>query len=456
MQRILLLLLFVGTALGLGYWLGQRNEAAPPSAALVSSKQIYVCPMHPHITQGHPDVCPICGMDLVATQQAAANAEHKIHVDTATQAKLGVRLASAEDAPLSQDIATYATLVADESAVQRITGNVAGVLTKLHVSRVGQRIARGQVIYEISSQEISNIQYDYLDIQQRAGPARQMAEERRAQNRKAIEDARDQDAPTREQVLLTTRQSEGQLLSILQPLERDRNRANLRLKQIGFTDDMLSQLLQSGKVRNTFAARAQRTCVVKEIMARPGMQIEHMTEILHCVDPEKAWLELVLYPDQLAWVAEGDAITVTFEDGTTVNTRLTGLSPIADNMTRTVRARLAIDLQRAPTLGEYAAVTIHASPRQVLSVPKSAVMRSGRGNIVMRAEEQGHFMPVKVMTGIESAERVAILQGLEPGDKVVVNGQFLLDAAASIADAGQRLQALPRQNGKAPSSQDGK
>lgn len=456
MQRNLLLLLFVGIALGLGYWLGQRSEDAPPSAVLASSKQVYVCPMHPHITQGHPDVCPICGMDLVATQQAATSAQHQIHVDTATQAKLGVRLATAEQAPLSQDIATYATLVPDESAVQRITANVDGVLTKLHVSRVGQRIARGEIIYEISSQEISNLQYDYLDIQQRAGPARQMAEERRTQNRKAIEDARDQDALTREQVLLSTRQSEGQLLSILQPLERDRNRVNLRLKQIGFTDAMLSQLVRTRKVHNTIAARAPRTCVVKEVMTRPGMQIEHMTEILHCVDPEKAWLELVLYPDQLAWVAEGDAITVTFEDGTTVNTRLTGLSPIADNLTRTVRARLAIDLKRAPTLGEYAAVTIHASPRQVLSVPKSAVMRSGRGNIVMRAEAQGHFMPVKVMTGIESAERVAILQGLEPGDQVVVNGQFLLDAAASIADAGQRLQASPRQDGKVPASPDGK
>lgn len=68
-------------------------------------------------------------------------------------------------------------------------------------------------------------------------------------------------------MLLTTRQSEGQLLSILQPLERDRNRVNSRLKQIGFTDAMLSQLVRSGKVGNTLAARAQRTCVVKEVMA---------------------------------------------------------------------------------------------------------------------------------------------------------------------------------------------
>ena len=448
MQRIVLSFLFLGIALGLGYWLGTRAIDATPPSAITPSKQVYVCPMHPHITQNHSSTCPICGMDLVASSQASAGGDNQIHVDTATQAKLGVRLASAERTTLTQDIATYATLVPDESAVQRITANIDGVLTKLHVNRVGQRIARGQVLYEISSQDALNLQYEYVDIQRRGAPAQKMAEDKREQNRKARAEARDQDAPTREQVENDTRQSDEQLQSILQPLQRDRSRVVLRLKQIGFTDTMFNKLANSGQALGIVQARAPRTCVVKEVMARPGMQIGRMTEILSCVDTTHAWLEVALYPDQLAWVREGDAATVEFEDGTTVKTRLTGLSPIADNMARTVRARLAIDLERAPTLGEYAAVTIHAAPRQVLAVPKGAVMRNGRGNIVMRALEKGHFMPVKVVTGIESAERIAILDGLQEGDQVVVNGQFLLDAAASIADAGQRLKGAAGQGGK--------
>jgi len=69
------------------------------------------------------------------------------------------------------------------------------------------------------------------------------------------------------------------------------------------------------------------------------------------------------------------------------------------------------------------------------------VDRSGqRDTYELRALDKGHFMPVKVTTGIETAERIAIRDGLEEGDQVVVNGQFLLDAAASIADAAQRLK----------------
>jgi Cu(I)/Ag(I) efflux system membrane fusion protein len=58
----------------------------------------------------------------------------------------------------------------------------------------------------------------------------------------------------------------------------------------------------------------------------------------------------------------------------------------------------------------------------------------------MRALENGHFMPQKVETGIANDERVVIRDGLQAGDKVAVNGQFLLDAAASIADAAQRYE----------------
>ena len=65
-------------------------------------------------------------------------------------------------------------------------------------------------------------------------------------------------------------------------------------------------------------------------------------------------------------------------------------------------------------------------------------MRTGRGDYVMRALGNGHFMPQKIVTGMSNNDRIEIIEGLEAGDNVAVNGQFLLDAAASIADAAQR------------------
>ena len=45
---------------------------------------------------------------------------------------------------------------------------------------------------------------------------------------------------------------------------------------------------------------------------------------------------------------------------------------------------------------------------------------------------------------IETAERIAIRDGLDEGDQVAVNGQFLLDAAASLADTAQRMRTTPK------------
>lgn len=442
-------LLLVALAVGAGgFWLGTRQAPAPPGApdvlsppAMTAAGQTYVCPMHSHIVQDHPGACPICGMDLVVMKDAAGAAAKQVHVDSATQQKLGVQLAKAELATLTHDIPVYGTLVADESAVLRITPNVDGLLTRLHVSRVGQRVERGQLLYEISSQEALNLQYEYIDILRRGLPTMNMAAERREENRARLEKARDLDPAEREQVERGALQSEEQLRSILRPLERDRERVKLRLQQIGFTDAMLNRLAQNEKALGVVQARAQRACVVQAVMARPGMTVGHTTEILHCVDPAHALIELVLYPDQLDWVEEGDAVTLAFADGETVKTQLRGLHPLVDEATRTLRVRMPVTLSRAPRLGEFAQVTIHATPREVLSVPKSAVMRSGRGDFVMRALDKGHFMPVKVVTGIETAERIAIRDGLKAGDPVAVNGQFLLDAAASIADTAQRMRA---------------
>lgn len=448
MSKNILAVLGVVVLVGaLGFWLGgwqaaDHTPAAQALPAIASTAQTWVCPMHPHIAQGHPGECPICGMDLVALKDASGEQVRQIHVDPATQQKLGVQLAHAEVTTLTHDIAAYGTLVVDKSAVLRLTPNVEGLLTRLHVDRIGQRVARGQMLYELSSQAALDLQYEYIDIRRRALPAMNMVEARRTQNLGALEQARAAgDAAEVARAERAIRESEEQLAAILRPMERDRERLALNLRQIGFSDAMLEQLLKTGQAHNPLQIRAQHACVVQAVMARAGMMVDAMTEILHCVDPSSAQIELVLYPDQLDWVEEGDAVTIRFADGSMQKTRLTNLHPLLDEATHTLRVRLPLATGYTARLGGFAQATIHSAPREVLSVPKSAVIRSGRGDFVMRALDKGHFMPQAVVIGLETAERIAIRDGLTAGDAVAVNGHFLLDSAASIADTVQRMRA---------------
>lgn len=438
MKNWLFTVLIVLIAAG-GYLMGARMSAEPVRQASASPLNVaYVCPMHPNIVRDHPGTCPICGMELVATSDPSGNAS-PIHVDTATQQKLGVRLATATHATLTHDIHTYGTVVPEEGAVLRVTPNVDGVVQQLHV-HTGQRVTMGQMLYELSSADALALQYEYVDLLRRFGPALKSAEDRREQTRKALAEAQEQGATAREQAERAARQTEEQSEAMLQPMRRDRERITLRLHQIGFTEEMIERLARTQKALAILPARAQQPCVVGEVMARPGMLVTSMTPLLACVQTSRAWLEIALYPDQLQWVRDGDGVTIEPEDGEPVSTRFTGLDALVDPSTRTVRARVPIATDRVGRIGDYVSVTIHASPRDVLAVPKTALIRSGHGNFVILAKGADHFMPVKVQTGIETDDRIGIRNGLAAGDQVVMNGQFLLDAAASLADTVQRMK----------------
>ncbi len=379
---------------------------------------------------------------MSANQRAKAK---QIQVDTATQQRLGVRLADAEQTRLTQTIHTYATLMLDESTLTRVTPTMDGVLVKLYASRPGQRLAAGAVLYEIYSEGLLQHQNEYLDFLKRLSLHRKSEERMQAQNQKDLENAHKQEAAVRKQIELDIRQREEQSATMLVPIQRDGERLTTRLKYAGFTDTMLRNLAQTQQALSVVPVRAQRNCVVKEVSARAGMTISAMNEIVTCVDTAHAWLEVALYTDHAQAVRAGDPFTARFDDGSEITGRLNGLSPIVDSGTRTLRARIPISLTGSTPLGSYASVTIQAAPHEVLSVPAGAVLRTGHGDFVLRALGQGHFTQVKVQTGIESEDRIAISDGLSKGDQVVVNGQFLLDAAASIADAAYRFSSERQQ-----------
>jgi Cu(I)/Ag(I) efflux system membrane fusion protein len=84
---------------------------------------------------------------------------------------------------------------------------------------------------------------------------------------------------------------------------------------------------------------------------------------------------------------------------------------------------------------------VKAQAHRGLAVPRTALLRTGNGELVMRHAGDGRFIPTPVHAGIESTAWVEIRDGLQVGEEVAVNGQFLLAAEASIQDALARAAA---------------
>jgi membrane fusion protein, copper/silver efflux system len=394
--------------------------------------------MHPNIVQDHPGSCPICGMDLVKTDQQESGTQ--IHVDTATQQKFGVRLATAQVSSLTHDIHTYATLTSDAGAIKRYTPSVEGQLIKLYATRPGQTIAAGQALYQIYSQELQQLQNDYIDNAYRYEQAQSGAAETRKQNRIMLESMYGHDARGHAEIDKGMKQSEAQIAGTLQPMTRDYERLTARLKYIGFNDRMLKEILKNKHASDVYTVHAENTCTISEINAHPGMTLSAMTVILSCVETSQALLDVTFYPDQIDYIHDGENMEVAFDNGDRIQTKLAGLNSMINNSTRSLRAYIPITLPKGQHIGDYADVTVHSSPREVLTVPSSAVIRTGHGSHVMKFMGNGHFMVQQVSTGMYNDELIGIIDGLEAGDKVAVNGQFLLDSATSIAESAERYR----------------
>lgn len=137
--------------------------------------------------------------------------------------------------------------------------------------------------------------------------------------------------------------------------------------------------------------------------------------------------------------------------------QITTIDPVIDPNTRAVMVRANLpnpDNRLKP--GMLLTVAIETSPRLGLSVPELAIVGEGDARFVYTLDQGGTARRTAVRTGLRSAGRVEILEGLRPGQQVVTEGVVKLSegmkvrvAGAENAARGPRAQGGQAQ-GKAP------
>ena len=80
----------------------------------------------------------------------------------------------------------------------------------------------------------------------------------------------------------------------------------------------------------------------------------------------------------------------------------------------------------------HAEAHIVAATPEVLSVPRSAVISRGIGPIVYVEKSPGYYAPQPLLLGRVGDEYTEVISGLDVGDKVVINGNLLIDAEAQL------------------------
>jgi Cu(I)/Ag(I) efflux system membrane fusion protein len=388
-----------------------------PTAA-VAKRIVYTCSMHPQVRQDHPGACPICNMKLVPVSSlaAAAAAPAGAHVPLGAQQAGGVRTARATYRTLAKRIDAFASISADDSATVAVSPKVEGWLRSLAVHGPGQAVRRGQVLYEIYSPELQQRQRDYIDLL------------------------------TRKDGLLadSSMSIAGVNAAMAGSLAKEKFRNRARLLAAGMDDALVDTLEQTRRVIDVVPVRAEHDGVVTAVGAHEGNFVNPMQQILSYADLRTVWAELTLYPDQLAWVRNGDPLVLRSSlDGRSQHRTRVDLSTLqVDPASRTARLRVRLrDSQGAFRPGAFADASIEAAGQRALCVPRAALIRTGHGDYVLVAHDKEHFRRVPVSAGVEDDQLIAVRGALREGDLVAIDAQFLVDGALALQAPGDHDHA---------------
>lgn len=236
------------------------------------------------------------------------------------------------------------------------------------------------------------------------------------------------------------------LLARVQSLPERTARLSARIDgQVGEIYVKLGQKVKSGEALLQLTPRAIDTPAVLlrapldgVIMAQNasvGLPFTPETVLIEVADLRQVLVRGVAYENaDLSAIKEGTPVTVRldFFGGESFAGHVERIAPALDPETRTFEIYAWVenqDLRLKPNLQGTMMVGIGESSAGIL-LPSRAIL-GGLGNLFVFVEtEENTFERRAVVTGIRSGTEVEIVEGVLPGDRVVVRGNYQLQFAA--------------------------
>jgi Cu(I)/Ag(I) efflux system membrane fusion protein len=219
--------------------------------------------------------------------------------------------------------------------------------------------------------------------------------------------------------------------------------ARQRMRQAGMSEDQIRLVERTGKTQPRITLTAPIGGVVVDLQAREGMTVMPGATLFRINGLSSVWANAQVPESQSALLRPGARVQATSPSapGTTFSGTVQAILPDVNAATRTLTARMELaNPGHRLVPGMFVQMQLaDARVATTLLVPTEAVIQTGRRAVVMLAAGSGGFRPVEVETGLESAGRTEILQGLKAGQRVVVSGQFLIDSEASLRGVEARM-----------------
>lgn len=417
MNKSIILTALVMLAVGAtaGYWFaGASGDATEGASNGIREPLFYRNPMNPTVTSPVP-AKDAMGMDYIPVYAEDDGNEKDpagtVKVDPVVSQNIGIRTAIARRTSISREIRAVARVDFNEEGMARLHSKVEGWVEELRIDKTGEMVDEGDVLLSLYSPKLVSTQQEYLLA---------------LNNLEALKSSPFDDIRRGAEELVASSRE--------------------RLLLLDVSEHQIRELEQSREIRKNLNIHSRVPGTVINIGARAGQYITPTTELYMIADLSTVWVYADIYEYELPWVQVGDEVEMSLVGipGRTFFGEIDYIYPYAESRTRSIKVRLTFDNPEQLLKPQMFAEVVIKSDKQVEAVviPSEAVIRSGKNERVFVVRAPGKFEPVVVKLGIQSAGQVAVLDGIEDGDEVVVSGQFLVDSESSLREATAKMMEV--------------
>jgi len=365
---------------------------------------------------------------VLVTLLAAACSESKAPASTESKAaappaapELAPKVVSPEYVSRESVIETTGKVQFNEEALGRVHAPLTGRVLEVFAAP-GDSVQAGARLFVLDSADLGAAKADYAkavaDVE-RSQAALRLARELLEVKAVAQKEVREAENDARKAVA-----------------ERERSAA--RLQTLGVGPDRLPEIAMRGDVGTTMVVRSPRAGVVVERNVAPGQvvaygQSDAPVNLFVIADLGSMWVVADVYEPDVPRLRRGQPMLVTLRccpdqhyDGS-----VSYISDAVDRETRTVKVRAVVPNRgRALKAEMFVNVRLTTGTVRALTLPQEAIHREGGSTFVLLATgpDAPERRPVKL--GAELGDRVEVLDGVTPSDRVVSRGSIMVKSRA--------------------------